>query len=81
MQALCPQGSINVSPRVSSDCRATRHIAMNHINAIYTPGKLDKNTLLSPMAQQLLEGQGLLIIEASRSHSRHTTRGRTPLDE
>jgi hypothetical protein len=34
------------------------------------------------MAQQPLVGQGLLIIEASRSHSlRHTTLGRTPLDE
>jgi hypothetical protein len=35
-----------------------------------------------PMAQQPLVGLGLLIIEASRSHSvRHTTLGRTPLDE
>ena len=34
------------------------------------------------MAQQPLVGQGLLIIEASRSRSfRHTTLGRTPLDE
>ena len=33
------------------------------------------------MAQQPLVGQGLLIIEASRSHSRHTTLGRLPLDE
>jgi hypothetical protein len=32
------------------------------------------------MAQQPLVGQGLLIIEASRSHS-DTTLGRTPLDE
>jgi len=34
-----------------------------------------------PMTQQPLAGQGLLIIVASRSHSRHTTVGRTPLDE
>ena len=34
------------------------------------------------MAQQPLVGQGLLIVEASRSHSiRHTTLGRMPLDE
>jgi hypothetical protein len=34
------------------------------------------------MAQQPLVDQGLLIIETSRSHSvRHTTLGRTPLDE
>jgi hypothetical protein len=34
------------------------------------------------MAQQPLVGQGLLITEASRSHpARHTTLGRTPLDE
>jgi hypothetical protein len=33
------------------------------------------------MAQQTLVGQDLLIIEASRSHFRHTTLGRTPLDE
>ena len=34
------------------------------------------------IAQQPLEGQGFLIIEASRSHSiGHTTLGRTPLDE
>jgi hypothetical protein len=34
------------------------------------------------MAQQPLVGQGLLIIEASRSHSfRHNTLGSTPLDE
>ena len=32
------------------------------------------------MAQQSLVGQGLLIIEASRSHT-HITLGRTPLDE
>ena len=33
-------------------------------------------------AQQPLEGQGFLIIEASRSHSiGHTTLGRIPLDE
>jgi hypothetical protein len=34
-----------------------------------------------PVAQQPLVGQGLLIIETSRSHFRHTTLGRTPLDE
>ena len=33
------------------------------------------------LAQQPQVGQGLLIIEALRSHSRHTTIGRTPLDE
>jgi hypothetical protein len=33
------------------------------------------------MAQQPLLGQGLRVIEVSRSHSRHTTLGRTPLDE
>ena len=32
-------------------------------------------------AQKHPAGQGLLIIEDSRSHSRHTTLGRTPLDE
>jgi hypothetical protein len=36
----------------------------------------------SPLAQQPLVDQGLFINEASRSHSlRHTTLGRTPLDE
>jgi hypothetical protein len=41
-----------------------------------------KRELFSPMVQQHLVGQGLLIIEASRSHSfRHSTFGRTPLDE
>jgi hypothetical protein len=35
-----------------------------------------------PMAQQPLVGQGLLIVETSRSHSvGHTTLGRTPLGE
>jgi hypothetical protein len=34
------------------------------------------------MTEQPLVGQGFLIIEASQSHSfRHTTLGRTPLDE
>jgi hypothetical protein len=33
------------------------------------------------MVQQPLGGQCLLIIEASRLHSRHTTLGRTPLYE
>jgi len=34
------------------------------------------------LVQQFLVGQGLLIIEISRSHSiRHATLGRTPLDE
>ena len=33
------------------------------------------------MAQQLLECQVLLIIKALRSHFRHTTLGRTTLDE
>ena len=34
------------------------------------------------MVRQPPVGQGLLIVEASRSHSvRHTTVGRTPLDE
>jgi len=33
------------------------------------------------MAQQPLVGQGLLITEASRSYSRHTTLDWTPLDE
>jgi hypothetical protein len=38
--------------------------------------------LFFPMAQQSLVGQGLPIIKASRSHwFRHTTVGRTPLDE
>jgi hypothetical protein len=32
------------------------------------------------MPQQPLVGQGLLIAEVSRSHFRHTTLGRTPLD-
>jgi hypothetical protein len=31
--------------------------------------------------QQLLASQGRLLIEVLRSHSRHTTLGRTPLDE
>jgi len=34
-----------------------------------------------PMAQETLVGQGLLIIETSRSHSRDTTVFRTPLEE
>jgi hypothetical protein len=34
-----------------------------------------------PMARQPLGGLGRLIFEASRSHFRHTTLGRTPLDE
>jgi hypothetical protein len=35
-----------------------------------------------PMAQQLPVDQGLLIVEASRSHSvRHSTLGKSPLDE
>jgi len=33
------------------------------------------------MAQEIPALQGLPIIEASLSHSRHTTLGRTPLDE
>jgi len=33
------------------------------------------------MAQQPLVGQCLLTLEASRSHSRHGTIGRIPLDE
>jgi len=34
------------------------------------------------MEQQPLAAQNLLLIEASQSHSiRHTTLGRTPLDE
>ena len=41
-----------------------------------------RNSLyISPMAQKSLVGKGLLIIEASRSHSEHTTPGMTPLDE
>jgi hypothetical protein len=49
-----------------------------------TPGGIEPQTpyvLLLPMAQQPLVGQGLLNVEASRSHFRHTTLGRTPLDE
>jgi hypothetical protein len=43
---------------------------------------IDNNNLFFSIAQQPLIGQGLLIIEASRSHSgRHTTLGRAPLDE
>jgi hypothetical protein len=39
-------------------------------------------SIFSPMAQQLLVGQIILITEDSRSHScRHTTLGRTPLDK
>jgi hypothetical protein len=34
-----------------------------------------------PMARQPLGGVGRLIFEASRSHIRHTTLSRTPLDE
>jgi hypothetical protein len=46
----------------------------------FDPGIIE--TFFFSMAQQPVEGQGLLIIEASRSHSnRHTTLGRTPLDE
>jgi hypothetical protein len=38
--------------------------------------------LLRPVAQQPLVGHGLLIVEASRSHSvGHATLGWTPLDE
>jgi hypothetical protein len=35
----------------------------------------------TPKAQQPLVGQGLLIIEALRSHSRHITLGKTLLGE
>jgi hypothetical protein len=38
-------------------------------------------TVFFSMSQQPLVGQSLLITEASRSHSRHTTLGKTPLDE
>ena len=41
-----------------------------------------KSLIFFPMAQQPLVGQGVCIIEASRSHSfRHTKLGRTPLNE
>jgi len=33
------------------------------------------------LVQQPLVGQGLLVIETSRWHYRHTTLGRTPPDE
>jgi len=37
-------------------------------------------TFYFSMARKPPVGQGLLIVEASRSHSRHTTLGRNPLD-
>ena len=41
-----------------------------------------RNKDFFPMAQQPLQGQSLLIVEISLSHSdTHTTLGRTPLDE
>jgi hypothetical protein len=41
-----------------------------------------QNTIFSSMVQQILVGQGLLIIEASQSHTgTQTTVGRIPLDE
>jgi len=33
------------------------------------------------MARKALMGQGVLIVEGSRSHSTHSTVGRAPLDE
>jgi hypothetical protein len=59
-----------------------RYVA-NKINIKIRWGKRSvKNPkrVISPMAQQPLVGQGLLSIEASRSHS-HTPLGRTPLEE
>jgi hypothetical protein len=44
--------------------------------------KILQGTFFFPKAQQPLVGQYLLIIRGSRSRSfRHTTLGRTPLDE
>ena len=37
--------------------------------------------LVFTLAQQLPVGRGLLIHEVSRSHTRHTAIGRTPLDD
>jgi hypothetical protein len=43
---------------------------------------LTSRLIFPPMVQQPLLGQGLIIIEASPSRAvRHTTLGRTPLDE
>jgi hypothetical protein len=53
-----------------------------HLDAASQNMTYSFNYFFFPMTQQPLVGQGLLIIEASRSHSfRHTTLGRTPLDE
>jgi len=55
------------------------------LNCVMLNTHTEKFTFLLTLlftAQQLLVVQGLLVIEASRSHSMsHTTLGRTPLDE
>jgi len=51
--------------------------------ALISTNSQDRGVLNSfcPMALQPLVGQGLLIIESSLSHSRHTTLGKTPPEE
>jgi len=52
---------------------------MTHLKVSNT---LTSPLIFPPMAQQPLLGQGVIIIEASTSRAvRHTTLGRTPLDE
>ena len=55
----------------SADIRTLPRLTLCYIY-IYSP---------PPMARQPLGVLGRLSIEASRSHFRHTTLGRTPLDE
>jgi len=50
------------------------------INALNVEHIKPNRTTLST-AQQAPVGEGVLITEVSRSHSRHTTLGRTPLDQ
>jgi hypothetical protein len=59
-------------------CAVNKHLEDDNEGA----GKVDRMRNSFSMAKQPLVGQGLLIIEASQSHSiRHTILGRTLLDE
>jgi len=52
------------------------------LNALSVPFGIEVELNIFFMARHPPVGHGLLIIEASQSHSvRHTTLGRTPLDE
>jgi hypothetical protein len=70
------------TPRLSVDIR--RYCGtVGAVNSAATVSTVCScNYLHFSIAQQSLVGQGLLIIDALRSHSfRYTTLGRTPLDE